>query len=101
VGGVVTISARTVGDDVVVTVEDQGDGVTKDVADRLFDPFFTTKPAGTGLGLSIAYEIVRAHEGRLEIANAQARGAIVSVWLPARGPRAHTAAPSASAQVSA
>jgi signal transduction histidine kinase len=100
-GGRVTISARTVGDEVVVAVEDQGDGVSKDVADRVFDPFFTTKPAGTGLGLSIAYEIVHAHEGRLEIANARARGAIVSVWLPARGPRAYTAAPSATARVSA
>ena len=49
--------------------------------DRLFLPFYTTKPSGTGIGLSLARQIARAHDGRLEAARAEPRGAVFTLML--------------------
>lgn len=52
-----------------VTVEDHGNGINKDILDKIFVPFFTTKDRehGTGLGLSISYGIVKDHHGDLTV----------------------------------
>ena len=54
---------------ITLTVTDSGEGIPKDVSDKLFDPFFTTKPdgEGTGLGLSISKGIVENHNGEFYI----------------------------------
>ena len=53
----------------VITIEDQGVGISEAVRDRIFDPFFTTKEAGdgTGLGLSLVYSIVEDLQGEIDI----------------------------------
>jgi len=82
-----TIRVRTVlrGEEVVISVADDGCGIAPEVLDRIFDPFFTTKPAGegTGLGLSISHEIVRRHGGRIEVRSQPGRGSEFLVLLPA------------------
>ncbi len=65
-----------------ITVEDNGTGLPDGVRDKAFDPFFTTKARGTGLGLSIANEIVRAHQGRLELNRAAVTGTVADMTLP-------------------
>ncbi len=67
-GGTLNVATVNAADarSVMITVQDTGEGIHPDVAGRMFDPFYTTKETGTGLGLSIAYEIVRAHAGRIE-----------------------------------
>ena len=54
---------------VLIKVEDNGKGISPDQVDKIFQPFFTTKPTGegTGLGLSLAYDIVKAHNGEIEV----------------------------------
>lgn len=54
---------------VIVRIRDNGDGIPDDLRSKVFEPFFTTKPAGegTGLGLSICNDIVKEHNGTLEI----------------------------------
>ncbi|MBS1075261.1 PAS domain-containing protein [Gluconobacter sp. Dm-73] len=72
------------GDYVVLTVQDEGCGMSPEVVQRAFDPFFTTKPqgAGTGLGLSMIYGFTQQSGGKVEIRSAPGQGTAVSLWLP-------------------
>ena len=67
--GHVEVIAASEPNTVVVTVADDGPGITPELVERIFDPFFTTKPvgSGTGLGLDIARRIVRQHDGSIEV----------------------------------
>ncbi len=82
-GAVVEIETAQRNGDVVLAVEDQGNGVTPEVRAHLFEPFFTTKAEGTGLGLSISYAMVHAHDGRIEVSSDPGKGARFAVHLPA------------------
>jgi C4-dicarboxylate-specific signal transduction histidine kinase len=63
----VNISTELKGNNVIITVSDNGAGVNESYCDRIFEPFFTTKPAGegVGLGLSISNDIAGAHGGTI------------------------------------
>lgn len=80
----VRISAAQEGDEVVLTVSDNGGGLPPAILARAFEPFVTTKgpDRGTGLGLSICYGLVRVMGGRITVANG-AEGAIFTITLPA------------------
>jgi signal transduction histidine kinase len=52
-------------DGVLIQVQDTGEGLDPEKAQRIFEPFFTSKPEGIGMGLSISRSIVEAHGGRL------------------------------------
>jgi two-component system NtrC family sensor kinase len=69
---------------VTVSVKDNGGGIPKGLAEKIFEPFFTTKPSGqgTGLGLSISYDIIKAHGGKLTVANEENKGATFMIVLP-------------------
>jgi C4-dicarboxylate-specific signal transduction histidine kinase len=71
---------------VVVSVQDDGPGVSPQEADHLFEPFFTTKQEkGLGLGLSISKRIVEDHGGAIEMESAPGQGTIFKVRLPMTG----------------
>jgi len=66
----VSVSTKKIGDKVIISVKDNGNGIPQKNLDKIFQPFFTTKPTGegTGLGLSIGYEIVtKGHGGELKV----------------------------------
>ena len=69
---------------VVISVKDNGNGIPKDVVDKIFQPFFTTKPTGqgTGLGLSLSYDIVKAHGGEMKVESTEGEGTIFTINLP-------------------
>lgn len=85
--GTLRIATRDDGDDVVVTVADDGAGIPEAIRPRLFEPFFTTKPMGqgTGQGLALAFSIVERHGGRLSFESVLGRGTTFTVRLPALG----------------
>jgi two-component system NtrC family sensor kinase len=88
--GTIRVSTRALGDDeVVVEVQDAGEGIAPENLKRIFDPFFTTKPVGkgTGLGLSLSYSIVRKHHGRIEVDSQLGVGTTFRVVLPVRQAR--------------
>jgi signal transduction histidine kinase len=67
---VLRVATRGIGDQIEISVRDNGVGIPSDVRSKLFTPFFTTKPTGegTGLGLSISYDIVvREHGGTITV----------------------------------
>jgi signal transduction histidine kinase len=74
----------------VVSIADNGPGLTPTVRARLFQPFFTTKQNGLGIGLSISQLIIQAHGGRLQAEDNPGRGAIFYFTLPRSPPDATT-----------
>lgn len=81
----VTISTTKRDDDqVVVSIEDNGQGMSPEVMGRIFDPFFTTKDVGegSGLGLSIVHGIVERHQGTINVDSQPGRGTVFRVVLP-------------------
>jgi signal transduction histidine kinase len=68
---------------VCLAVIDSGCGFDESVAQRLFEPFFTTRSAGTGLGLATVHEIVRDHDGAMNVQSKPGNGSRFEAWLPA------------------
>ncbi|MDI1297481.1 MAG: ATP-binding protein [bacterium] len=81
------------GDHIVLTVADDGCGMTPEVLARVFEPFFTTKPVGkgTGLGLSQIFGFVRQSQGEIRIESKVGQGTQVHIYLPRRMGAAHGA----------
>jgi signal transduction histidine kinase len=79
----VIVSTKKVGNTVEISVKDNGNGIPKQVLDKIFQPFFTTKPTGqgTGLGLSLSYDIVKAHGGELLVTTEQGEGTVFTIHL--------------------
>lgn len=86
--GLIRVATIEVGDDVYVTIQDDGCGMGPDVLERIFDPFFTSKAVGegTGLGLAICHQIVSRHGGDIHVESEPGRGTIIRVRLPTRLP---------------
>ncbi|GAB6181362.1 hypothetical protein JCM14036_26810 [Desulfotomaculum defluvii] len=66
-GGCLTISTFSSGDEVILSVLDQGTGMSPEVLDKLGTPFFTTKERGTGLGMAVCYGIAAQHHATIDI----------------------------------
>jgi signal transduction histidine kinase/ActR/RegA family two-component response regulator len=79
-----------VGPCAVLTVSDNGQGMSADVRNRIFDPFFTTKTLGRGLGLSAVLGIVRSYNGTLIVTSEPGTGTRIEVLLPMAGSRPQT-----------
>lgn len=68
----------------IVEIKDTGQGMDREVQERLFRPLFTTKGArGTGLGLATCYSVVRRYGGDIEVKSAPGAGSTFTVSLPA------------------
>ncbi|MGE4289236.1 MAG: PAS domain-containing protein [Salinivirgaceae bacterium] len=82
--GTITISTKTKGEKVQLTVQDTGTGIPENIRNLIFDPFFTTKEAGkgTGLGLSISYNIIKEHKGVIKVESEPNQGTRFIVELP-------------------
>jgi nitrogen fixation/metabolism regulation signal transduction histidine kinase len=78
----ITVGIQRVADGTVMSVRDQGRGMSGEVMRQALVPFYTTKPAGSGLGLALCNEIVEAHGGRMRL-ESDPRCTVVTVWLPA------------------
>jgi two-component system phosphate regulon sensor histidine kinase PhoR len=88
-GGRVVVRAETAEEDVVISVRDNGVGISADDLGRIFERFYKADRArsggGTGLGLAIAKHIVQAHGGRIWAESQEGQGSTLSFTLPAVG----------------
>jgi putative PEP-CTERM system histidine kinase len=82
-GGTITVSTGSAGADVLLTVADDGCGMSPEfVATSLFQPFKSSKAKGLGIGLFHTRKIVEAHGGRIEVETGPGRGSTFTVRLP-------------------
>ena len=73
VNGKVIVSAKQTGNDIVITIADTGSGIDEAFREKIFEPFFRVDKSrsreigGVGLGLAMVREIVRAHDGKIDV----------------------------------
>ena len=87
-GGAINIAVAADNEQVTVTVQDTGIGISKEDIPRIFDRFYrvdksrSRENGGSGLGLSICYWIVKAHQGTIEVGSSPGNGTTIFVTLP-------------------
>ncbi|WP_168203253.1 response regulator [Oceanispirochaeta crateris] len=72
----------------VVSIEDTGEGMTKEVRDKIFEPFFTTKEEeqGTGMGLAMVYGTLKDHHGNVTVQTTVGKGTVFKLYFPCEIP---------------
>lgn len=79
----ITIYTNDFGEQIKITIKDNGIGISPEIRDKIFTPFFTNKKAGTGLGLSLSHDIiVKEHGGQIEFDSIEDEYAIFYIILP-------------------
>ena len=76
------------GSNLVLTIEDDGPGVSNEIAPRIIDPFVTSKDKGHGLGLALSARVLGFLGGRLQLCNPGESGARFRITLPRTAPEA-------------
>lgn len=90
-GGELIFGVETVPNNRIrITFEDTGIGMTPDQVEQLFEPFSNSTTGGTGLGLSIVYQIVKDHNGAINVRSRQGEGTVITVDLPKENRRGST-----------
>jgi Signal transduction histidine kinase regulating C4-dicarboxylate transport system len=78
----INVNAYKNNSNTIITVADNGAGISKDAIGRIFIPFFTTKPNGSGIGLSLCKQIMNLHRGSISVASAENEGTKSSLRFP-------------------
>ena len=87
INGTVTVSAKREKNEVVLTVADTGNGIDESFREQIFEPFFRVDKSrsrelgGVGLGLAMVREIVRAHDGKIEVRGNEQGGTTFEVRM--------------------
>lgn len=82
--GIISVKVLDTENHILLKIADQGEGIPKELEDKVFEPFFTTKPIGegTGLGLSVVHGIITSHKGTIEHEQNTPKGTIFTVNFP-------------------
>jgi two-component system NtrC family sensor kinase len=82
--GILTIITDHDEKDIFIRIKDNGIGMDANTQKRVFEPFFTTKDVGegTGLGMSIAYNIIKKHNGIINVSSSQGEGTEFVLQIP-------------------
>ncbi len=81
--GEITLASKLSEDKVIITVSDNGQGISKENLDKIFKPFFSTKEygKGTGLGLSITRRVIAEHGGKISVKSSLGKGTSFKIEL--------------------
>jgi len=80
--GNINLSYSVNNKNMVISIRDDGEGISEDVKEKIFNPFFTTKNTGTGLGLAMVKRIVEAHDGSLSFESDIGKGTLFKITIP-------------------
>jgi two-component system, NtrC family, sensor kinase len=82
--GQIRVRSYLQGNEIHVSIIDNGQGISKENINRIFEPFFTTKETnrGTGLGLSICHRVIKQHGGNITVDSQVGRGSTFLVIIP-------------------
>lgn len=84
-GGNIFVTIKALDQDhVLISLKDEGIGMTEDKLKRLGEPFYTTKERGTGLGLMVSYKIIEEHQGEIMVESEEGKGTVFHITLPVR-----------------
>lgn len=78
----ITLTLRESNNKLLININDDGTGISKEIMDKIYEPFYTTKRSGTGLGVSLSKEIINAHNGNIEYSSVEGSGTEVKIILP-------------------
>lgn len=78
----ISLNHKINGNKFIISIEDNGSGISESDMERIKEPFYTTKKNGTGLGVSLSCEIISAHDGTLEYFSKVNEGTKVVISLP-------------------
>lgn len=82
-GGTLTTKVEIIPNNRVRLIfEDTGQGMSPEHVEQLFEPFANSTSGGTGLGLSIVYQIIRDHNGTINVRSNEGEGTVITVELP-------------------
>ena len=82
-GGTLRVALESVPNNRVrIVFEDSGRGMSQEQVEQLFEPFANSTTGGTGLGLSIVYQIVRDHNGAINVRSIEGNGSVITIELP-------------------
>lgn len=79
---VIDISAYCQDDYAYISVRDNGQGISADLADKIFEPFYTSRSQGTGLGLAVVKSVTNAHQGEVRLLSQPGEGAHFCLKIP-------------------
>ncbi len=82
--GEIKIITKSLNGHVEIAISDTGSGIPKENLSKIFDPFFTSKDVGkgTGLGLNVAYNIIKKHNGTLNVQSEVGKGTTFTIKIP-------------------
>lgn len=76
------ISLKHINDNYIITIEDNGKGMTEDTLNRIFEPFYSEKDQHSGLGLPLSQSVIHNHHGNITCHSQQGKGTTIQVSLP-------------------
>ena len=79
---VIDISAYCQDEYVYISVRDNGQGISAELADKIFEPFYTSRSQGTGLGLAVVKSVANAHQGEVRLLSQPGEGAHFCLKIP-------------------
>jgi signal transduction histidine kinase len=79
---IITIKTSRENTDVIISISDNGCGISEENKAKIFEPYFTTKNMGTGLGLTLVFKIIREHKGEITLNSTAGEGTTFIITLP-------------------
>jgi signal transduction histidine kinase len=79
---VVNIKLKEYKENILISINDNGIGMSENTLSKIYEVFYTTKPQGTGLGLTFSKEVIELHQGTINIKSEKDKGTNIIIRLP-------------------